>query len=75
MNKSFTSVERKTLIDNYAAAHSHLMDALATLPKEMWKYKPSPERWSIHEILVHIADAEMSSAIRLRTFLAMPGPC
>lgn len=73
MIKQFSPEERKKLIDSYAAAHSLLMDALSTLPKEMWKYKPSPEKWSIHEILVHIADAEINSSVRLRTLLAMPG--
>lgn len=73
MIKTFTPDERKAKIDHYAAAHSELMDALSTLPKEMWKHKPSPVRWSVHEILVHIADSELSSAMRLRTLLATPG--
>jgi hypothetical protein len=39
----------------------------------MWQFRPSPERWTIHEIIVHIADSEANSYIRCRRFLAEPG--
>ena len=39
----------------------------------MWQFRPAPDRWTIHEILVHIADSEANSYIRCRRFLAEPG--
>jgi hypothetical protein len=39
----------------------------------MWTFKPSPEWWSIHEIVVHIADSEANSYVRCRRFVAEPG--
>jgi uncharacterized damage-inducible protein DinB len=55
------SKERHSKIAAYGAAHDLLMGALKQFPKEMWQYKPGPERWSIHEIIVHLADSEANS--------------
>jgi hypothetical protein len=68
-----TDVERRSKITAYGAAHDLLMDALKQFPKEMWRYKPGPERWSIHEIIVHLADSEANSYVRCRRFVAEPG--
>lgn len=65
--------EREQRIAVYGAAYETLLEALEKYPKEMWKYKPGPERWSIHEIILHIADSEANSYIRCRRFLAEPG--
>ena len=42
-------------------------------PHEMWQFKPTEDSWSIHEIIIHIADSEANSYIRCRRFLAEPG--
>ena len=39
----------------------------------MWQWKPAPEKWSIHEVLIHIADSEANSFVRCRRFIAEPG--
>ena len=39
----------------------------------MWKYKPAPDKWSIHEVVIHLADSEVQSHVRLRMILAEPG--
>src|SRR5258708_21758396 len=39
----------------------------------MWQYRSPVEPWTIHEILVHIADSEANSFIRLRRLVAEPG--
>jgi hypothetical protein len=39
----------------------------------MWLHKPSSDRWSIHEIILHLADSEASSYIRCRRLIAEPG--
>ena len=68
-----TPAERKQKIKAYADGHKVLVKTLKKLPKRMWKWKPAPEKWSIHEILVHLADSECNGALRARLFLAEPG--
>ncbi len=65
--------ERAKKIEAYGSAHPQLVAALADFPREMWQFRPSPDRWTIHEIIVHIADSEANSYIRCRRFLAEPG--
>lgn len=36
-------------------------------------WKPAPDRWSVGEILAHLADCEVVAAWRLRTILATSG--
>ncbi len=68
-----TPAERKQKIDSYASATDQLAQALKGFPRQMWQYKPGPDRWSIHEVLLHIVDSEANSYIRCRCFLAEPG--
>ena len=68
-----TGEERTRQIESYGNAYAQLVDALRQFPKEMWHFKPSPDRWSVHEIVVHIADSEANSYVRCRRFLAEPG--
>ena len=68
-----TPAERLHKIESYGKAHGELVEALKRFPTEMWTFKPSPERWSIHEIVVHIADSEANSYVRCRRFIAEPG--
>jgi hypothetical protein len=68
-----TPKERKSKIRSYGKAHAELKQALRKFPKRMWKYKPAPDRWSIHEIIVHMADSEANSYVRCRRFIAEPG--
>ena len=68
-----TTAERNALILSYGNAYDTLINALSQFPKEMWQWKPAPEKWSVHEILIHIADSEANSYVRCRRFLAEPG--
>lgn len=65
--------ERQQKIESYGHAFMKLKDALSQMPREMWQFKPSPEVWSIQEIIVHIADSEANSYVRLRKCVAEPG--
>lgn len=60
-------------IESYGSAHQVLVDALERFPREMWQYRPEPDRWTIHEIVVHITDSEANSYVRCRRLLAEPG--
>jgi len=68
-----TTDGRNRILESYGSAYEQLIAALEELPREMWTFKSSPERWSVHEIIVHIADSEANSFIRCRRFLAEPG--
>lgn len=68
-----THEERQKKIESYGKAHEQLVAALKEFPREMWQWKPAPNRWSIHEIVVHLADSEANSFVRCRFFIAQPG--
>ncbi len=68
-----TNQERDQLIESYGQAYSVLTEAIKIYPVEMWQWRPSPQSWSIHEVIIHIADSEANSYIRCRRFIAEPG--
>lgn len=68
-----THDERRRIVESFGRAPFLLSAALRQFPKKMWLYKPSPERWSIHEIILHLADSEANSYVRCRRFIAEPG--
>lgn len=67
------AAERTRKIKAYGEAPKLLVKSLKKFPKKMWKWKPAPEKWSIHEILIHLADSETNAYLRARRFLAEPG--
>lgn len=68
-----TRDERRRMVDSFGRAPFLLSAALRQFPKKMWLYKPLSERWSIHEIILHLADSEANSYVRCRRFIAEPG--
>lgn len=68
-----TPDERTQKIESYGRAYQQLTEALDRFPKDMWQFRPAPDRWTVHEIIVHIADSEVNSYVRCRRFLAEPG--
>jgi uncharacterized damage-inducible protein DinB len=67
------NITRNLKIQSYGLAYQQLVEALQQFPAEMWQFRPAPECWTIHEIIVHIADSEANSYIRCRRFIAEPG--
>jgi hypothetical protein len=65
--------ERLARIKSYGAAYENLVAALETFPKEMWQFRPAPGEWSIHEQIIHLADSDANSYVRLRRAVAEPG--
>jgi len=65
--------ERNEKIESYGMAYMRLVSALERYPREMWQFRSDPDAWTIHEIIIHIADSEVSSYFRCRRFLAEPG--
>jgi len=67
------SEQRVQKIETYGAAYPTLRNALYSIPQEMWQFRPDSQRWTVHEILIHIADSEANSYIRCRRLIAEPG--
>src|SRR5271154_1331835 len=68
-----TREERRNKLESFGRAPALLAGALRQFPKKMWLYKPSSEKWSIHETILHLADSEASGYVRCRRFIAEPG--
>jgi hypothetical protein len=69
MNKQ----ERNEKIELYGRGHDLLIEMLKDIPQEMWKFKPDAKEWSVHEVLVHLADSETNAALRARKLIVEPG--
>ena len=65
--------ERNEKIEQYGNGYDLLTAALAEVPKEVWDARPEPNEWSVHEIVVHMADSESMSALRVRKLIVEPG--
>lgn len=63
---------REQKIELYGKGYQQVTDALHGFPREMWDFKPSPDRWSIHEILIHIADSDANAYVKCRKLIAQP---
>jgi hypothetical protein len=61
---------RRSLIDRYRAGHALVVAALAGADDAALDRRPGPGTWSARDIVHHLADSEMTSAIRLRRLLA-----
>jgi hypothetical protein len=65
--------ERNEKIELYGKGYALLMETLKGIPREMWKFKPEPKEWSVHEVLIHLADSESNGALRARKLIVEPG--
>jgi hypothetical protein len=66
--------EREALIARYADGPARLRAALARAPSEALQWRPAPDAWSIHEVVVHCADSETNAAMRIRYLAFEPEP-
>lgn len=66
-------MDRTEKIKLYGSAHALLVEALNRFPRDMWHFKPAPDDWSIHQIVIHITDSEANSYVRCRRAIAEPG--
>ncbi len=65
---------RKKLVDQYKDGYRVVAEALAGATDEELDARPAPGKWSAREIAHHLADSEMTSAIRLRLLVATNNP-
>src|SRR5690349_6716677 len=65
---------RAQLIESYRVGYAEVEAALAGITDTELDARPGPDEWSAREIVHHLADSEMTSAIRLRKLLAEDNP-
>jgi hypothetical protein len=65
---------RQELIDAYKDGYRVVAEALAGAPEDELDTSPAPGKWTARQIVHHLGDSEMTSAIRLRLLIASPSP-
>src|SRR5262245_55629786 len=62
------------LIADYLRGPEKLATLVSPLAEALLNFRPAPDRWSIHEILLHLVDFELVTAVRMRKILAEERP-
>ena len=65
---------RQALIDRYRDGYKVVSEALEGATDAELDARPGPGKWTAREIVHHLADSEMTSAIRLRRLIAENQP-
>src|ERR687897_1881627 len=68
------ATEREALIDRYEDGFRAVTAALEAITDAELEAREAPGEWSPREIVHHLADSEMTSAIRLRLLIAQDAP-
>jgi hypothetical protein len=68
------NVTRRRLLEQYRAGYDVVMQAVEGATDEELDRRPAPGKWTAREIVHHLADSEMTSAIRLRRLIAEDNP-
>ena len=61
---------RNTLIAKYKDGYRAVAEAVAGATDAELDARPAPGKWTAREIVHHLADSEMTSAVRIRMLLA-----
>jgi len=69
-----TATERQSLIARYRDGYEEVARALDGITPAELDARPAPGAWSPRQIVHHLADSEMTSAIRLRRLIAEDNP-
>src|SRR5215213_984126 len=65
---------RDALVSHYEAGYDAVTAALAGITDAEWDAREGQGEWSPREIVHHLADSEMASALRLRRLIAEDNP-
>lgn len=65
---------RESLIAKYIAGYAEIEASLAGITDAEWGAREAPGEWCPREVIHHLADSEMTSAIRLRRMLVEDRP-
>ncbi|MEH6993753.1 DinB family protein [Neobacillus drentensis] len=62
------------LLEEYRYGYQLLKKAIEGLSEEELRFKPAADKWSIHQILIHVADSELVSTQRMKKVLSEEAP-
>ena len=65
---------RARLVEQYKAGYGVVVEALADITEAELDAREEPGEWSPREVVHHLADSEMTSAIRLRRLIVEDRP-
>jgi DinB superfamily len=71
---TMTPETRQVLIARYREGYDEVVRALEGIDDAGLDTRPAPGKWTAREIVHHLADSEMTSAIRLRRLIAEDDP-
>src|SRR5260370_37448904 len=66
-------VEGKKPLAVQAATANKLARLIKGVPVSRLRQRPAPDKWSVSEILAHLADTEIVGGFRIRPLLGAPG--
>lgn len=66
-------MEIKELLAKYIAGYDLIENQLSLMPPEVMHFKPAPNKWSISEVIVHLADSESHGFVRAKKIIAESG--
>jgi len=65
-----TTVQRSELVTKYKEGYAVVAAALEGASDAELDRRPAPGKWTSREIVHHLADSEMTSAVRMRNLIA-----
>ena len=65
---------RKKLIEQYKDGYRVVAEALVGATDEELDARPAPGKWTARDVVHHLADSEMTAAVRARLLIAVDGP-
>ncbi len=68
-----SNIEDKDPLKAQSVAAKKLERLVRGVPASRLRKRPAPDKWSVSEILAHLADAEIVVAWRIRSILGAPG--
>lgn len=66
--------ERAALIEQYRRGYETILAALEGITEAEWDVREAPGEWGPRQVVHHLADSEMTSAIRIRRLIVEDSP-
>ena len=66
--------ERAQLIEQYRRGYETILEAINDMTEAEWDVREAPGEWSPRQVIHHLADSEMTSAIRIRRLIVEDAP-
>ncbi len=67
MSQALTAEKRQQILDDLAEGRNGLFGELNGLTEEQWRFKPSPDVWSVSETVEHVVFVENRVGERIHT--------